>query len=61
MTLGFIFVVVSKLLIKNGMDIKLSIMVPSIYGHDLLEKNSLVQEPCADSYSRVNYSAFLKL
>lgn len=61
MTLGFIFVVVSKLLIKNGMDIKLSIMVPSIYGNDLFEENSLAQDPCADLCSRVNHSALLEL
>lgn len=44
------------------MDIKLPIMVPSIYGIYiyLFEKNSPVQAPSADLFSRVDCNTFLK-
>lgn len=43
------------------MDIKLSVMVPSVYGTDVFEKTSPLQVPCVNSFSQIDCNAFLKL
>lgn len=43
------------------MDIKLSVMVPSVYGTDVFGKTSPVQVPCVNSFSQIDRNAFLKL